>query len=89
MVDSSGRGACWLRCTSRCVSSWFSGPDALHHGWYGLAGTVCGAVQKTVESPQLQFIYGCRHSFRAAESDPHGPVGRKTTEAHQLQSVDG
>ena len=50
---------------------------------------VCGAVQKTAESPQLQFIYGRRHSFRAAESDPHGPVGRKTIEVPQLQYVDG
>ena len=31
-------------------------------------------VQKTVESPQLQFIVGRRHSFRSAEADPHGPV---------------
>ena len=31
-------------------------------------------VQKTVVVPQLQFIVGRRHSFRAAEADPHGPV---------------
>ena len=31
-------------------------------------------VQKTVVVPQLLFIFGRRHSFRAAEADPHGPV---------------
>ena len=46
----------------------FSGPDALHHGWYGPAGAVCGAVQNTAESPQLHFIYGRRHSFRVMTS---------------------
>ena len=36
---------------------------------------VCGfMVQKTVVVPQLQFLVGSRHSFRAAEADPHGPV---------------
>ena len=30
-------------------------------------------VQKTVVRPQLQFIVGRRHSFRAADADPHGP----------------
>ena len=38
------------------VASWCSGPDALHHGRYGPAGAVCGAVHKTAEIPQLQFI---------------------------------
>ena len=37
---------------------------------------------------ELQFFYGRRHSLRAAESDPHGPVGRKTIEVPQLQHVD-
>ena len=27
--------SCWLRCTSRCVPLWFSGPDALHHERFG------------------------------------------------------
>ena len=31
-------------------------------------------VQKTVVVPQLQFIVGRRHFFRAADADPHGPV---------------
>ena len=31
-------------------------------------------VQKSGVVPQLQFIEGRRHSFRAAEADPHGPV---------------
>ena len=55
-VSLRRRGACWLRCTSRCVPSWFSGPGALRHGRYGPAGAVYGAVQKTAEIPQLQFI---------------------------------
>ena len=37
---------------------------------------------------ELQFFCGRRHSLRAAESDPHGPVGRKTIEVPQLQHVD-
>ena len=28
---------------------------------------------ETAESPQLQFIAGHRHPFRAAEADPHDP----------------
>ena len=31
-------------------------------------------VQKTVVAPQLLFIFGRRHSSRAADADPHGPV---------------
>ena len=31
-------------------------------------------VQKTVVVPQLLFFVGRRHSFRAADADPHGPV---------------
>ena len=31
-------------------------------------------VQKTVIVPQLQFIVGRRHPFRAVGADPHGPV---------------
>ena len=41
----------------RCVFlRGFSGPDALYHGRYGPAGTVYGAVHKTAEIPQFQFI---------------------------------
>ena len=31
-------------------------------------------VQKTVVVPQLQFIFGRRHSCRTADANPHGPV---------------
>ena len=31
-------------------------------------------VQKTVVVPQLLFFVGRRHSFRAADADPYGPV---------------
>ena len=44
VCQSTEAWACWLRCTSRCVPSWFSGPGALHHGWYGSAGAVCVLV---------------------------------------------
>ena len=30
-------------------------------------------VQKTGVVPQLQFIEGCRHCFRAADAVSHGP----------------
>ena len=32
------------------------------------------SMPKTAESPQLQFIYGRRHSLRYAEVDSHGPA---------------
>ena len=44
VCQSTEAWACWLRCTSRCVPSLFSGPGALHHGWYGSAGAVCVLV---------------------------------------------
>ena len=34
--------SCWLRCTSRCVPPWCSGPDALHHGRFGPEAQLCG-----------------------------------------------
>ena len=49
---------------------------------------VCGSVVQKTGVPQLQSIEGRRHPFRAAESDLHGPVGRKTIEVPQLQYVD-
>ena len=55
----------------RAVPSWFSGPNALHHGRYGPAGAVYGAVQKTAEIPQLQFIMVVAH--------PHGPSDHRDT----------
>ena len=39
-----------------CSLPWFAGPYALHHGRYGPAGAACGAVHKTAEIPQLQFL---------------------------------
>ena len=33
----------------------------------------CSELQKTAESPQLQFIAGHRHPVRAAKADLHGP----------------
>ena len=44
VCQSTEAWACWLRCTSRCVPSWFSGPGALHHGRYGSPGAVCVLV---------------------------------------------
>ena len=38
-----------------------------------VSGVLWFRLQKTAESPQLQFIYGRRHSLRAAEALPHGP----------------
>ena len=48
-------------------------PDACYHGRYGPEGMLCVAVQKTADSPQLQFIAGRRHLFRYAEAVSHGP----------------
>ena len=48
-------------------------PDACHHGRYGPEGTLCVAVQKTADFPQLQFLAGRRHFLRCAEADFHGP----------------
>ena len=36
-------------------------PDACHHRWYGPEGKLRGAVQKTADSPQLQFFEGRRY----------------------------
>ena len=48
---------CWY-CTSRCVPSCCrQAPDACHHGRYGPEGALRGAVQKTVEFPQLLLIF--------------------------------
>ena len=47
---------CWY-CTSRFVPSCrLQATDACHHSRYGPEGAVRGAVQKTAEIPQLQFI---------------------------------
>ena len=48
-------------------------PDTCHHGRYGPERMLCVAVQKTADSPQLQFLAGRRHLFRIAEELPHGP----------------
>ena len=45
---------CW---TSSCVPlRCLQAQDACHHGWYGPERAVRGAVQKTADFPQLQFI---------------------------------
>ena len=36
-------------------------------------GLLASTLQKTAESPQLQFLDGRGHSLRHAEADPHGP----------------
>ena len=44
-------------CTWRCIRSCrLQATDACHHDRYGPEGAVRGAVQKTAEIPQLQFI---------------------------------
>ena len=57
--------SCWLRCTSRCVPPWFSGPDALHHGWYGPEGQLRASA--------VAVRQGRRHPCRFADADSHGP----------------
>ena len=37
-------------------------------------GFLASTLQKTAESPQLQFFDGRRHSLRYAEADSHGPA---------------
>ena len=59
------RVSCWLRCTSRCVPSWFSGPDALHHGRFGPEGQLCGFA--------VPVHHGRRHPCHYAEAISHGP----------------
>ena len=56
----------WL-AGPRCSASWpvRSRRTAARVLWFRL--------QKTAESPQLQFSAGHRHPVRAAEADPHGP----------------
>ena len=43
-------------CTRAVFLRGSQAPDALHHGRYGPAGAVYGAVHKTAEFPQLQFL---------------------------------
>ena len=64
------RALVWCHCTSRCVPSWFPGPDALHHGRYAPPGAVCGAVLNTAEIPQLQIIVVVYTPCRCAEFIP-------------------
>ena len=43
-------------CTRAVFLRGSQAPDALHHGRYGPAGAVYGAVHKTAEIPQFQFL---------------------------------
>ena len=69
---------CWYS-TSHCVPfRCRQAHDACHHGRYGPEGALRGAVQKTADSPQLQFIEGRRFPCRCAEADsPRLFVGPK------------
>ena len=59
----------WMH--SRCLPSWFSGPDALQSWPYmGQQEAGHGAVHKTAEIPQLQFIMVVVHSCHYAEAAP-------------------
>ena len=44
-------------------------------------------LQKTVESPQLQFIEGRRHPCLYAEAISHGPDCCRTKEIHQFADM--
>ena len=63
---------CWY-CTSRCVPSCRrQATDACHHVRCGPEGAVRGAVQKTSDFPQLQFIKVVDFSCRDEEAHHHG-----------------
>ena len=44
-------------------------------------------LQKTADSPQLQFIFDRRHPLRTAVADFHGPDSSEPVEFPQLQLV--
>ena len=61
--------ASWL--ISVCSTPWF---DSRYMLGVSLRGLLASTLQKTADSPQLQFFDGRRHSLRYAEADSHGPV---------------
>ena len=56
---------------SVCSTPWF---DSGYMLGVSLRGLLSSTLQKTAESPHLQFIDGRRHSLRYAEADSHGPA---------------
>ena len=75
-------GAFWT--DSVFNTSWFDSGcmfTSVFGGW--------SRLQKTADSPQLQFIFDRRHPFRTAVADFHGPDYSEPTEFPQLQFVFG
>ena len=56
---------------SVCSTPWF---DSGYMLGVSLRGLLSSTLQKTAESPQLQFLDGRRHSIRYVEADSHGPA---------------